>query len=83
MSQSNRVKFTKSKLINLEKASGCDRYFLYDTQVHGFCIMVTKTGHKSFYLNRTINYRSLRIHIGPFPDIPVELARKKAEELAA
>ncbi len=45
--------------------------------------MVAQTGHKGFYLNRTINDRSVRIHIGPFPDIPVEMVRKKAEEFAA
>ncbi len=83
MSHSTKIKFTKSSLTSLKKASNCNRYFVYDTVVRGFCLMVTQTGHKSFYLNRTINDRPVRIYIGPFPDIPVEMARKKAEEFAA
>ncbi len=83
MSHVHKFKFTKSRLWDLPKARDRVRYFVYDTIVRGFCLMVTKTGFKSFYLNRTINYRSVRIYIGPFPDLPVEMARKKAEEFAA
>jgi len=83
MKNPSKLKFTKSKLAGLEKARNRDRYFVYDTVVHGFCLMVTKTGYKSFYLNRTINYCSARIFIGPFADLPVEMAWKMAEEFAA
>jgi hypothetical protein len=83
MSHGHKIKFTKSRLLDLPSASRGDRYFVYDTIVRGFCLMVTKSGSKSFYLNRTVNYRSVRIHIGPFPDLPIEMARKKAEEFAA
>jgi hypothetical protein len=83
MSHVYKFKFTKSRLWDLPKARDRVRYFVYDTIVRSFCLMVTKTGFKSFNLNRTINYRSVRIYIGPFPDLPVEMARKKAEEFAA
>ena len=75
MSHVHKIKFTKSRLWDLPKARDRVRYFVYDTIVRGFCLMITKTGVKSFYLNRTINYRSVRIYIGPFPDLPVEMAR--------
>ena len=83
MPKSERFKFTKSRLIELAPATGRSRYYVFDTVVRGFNLMITKTGHKSFYLNRCINRQTEHIYIGPFPDLPVEQARKLAEILAA
>ncbi len=71
MSQSKQLKFTKTTLTGLENDPGENWYFVYDALVQEFCLVVTRTGHKSFYLNRNIYGRSLRINIGPFPDIPI------------
>jgi len=56
MSRVHKFKFTKTRLSDLPNASSRDRYFVYGTVVRGFCLMVTKSGFKSFYLNRTIDY---------------------------
>jgi len=83
MPKSERFKFTKTRLTELPPAAGRARYRVFDTEVRGFNLMVTKTGHKTFYLNRVINQQTERLHIGPFPDISVEKARLRAEILAA
>lgn len=82
MTRSNeKIKLTKTNIEALPNATTSKRYHVYDTDVRGFCLMVTHTGHKSFYLYRNINYRPIRKFIGTFPDMPVEMARDIAEEL--
>lgn len=82
MPSSKTFKFTKTRLIELPPAKGKSRYRVFDTEVRGFNLLVTKTGYKSFYLNRGINGRTERIFIGPFPDLSVEQGRMRAEVLA-
>ena len=82
MPSSKTFKFTKTRLIELPPALGRGRYRVFDTDVRGFNLLVTKTGYKSFYLNRVINGKTERIFIGPFPILSVEQGRMKAEVLA-
>jgi site-specific recombinase XerD len=44
--------------------------------VKGLTLMLTATGHKSFYLRKNINKIKERILIGKYPDLPLEEARK-------
>ncbi|MCP4571815.1 MAG: site-specific integrase [bacterium] len=83
MSTSRNLKLTKTAIADLEAPTDRDRYFVYDSSFPGFCVMVTKTGKKSFYLNRNIDGRSRRLRIGDTKSITVEQARKKAVMLAA
>ena len=82
MPSSKTFKFTKTRLIELPPAKGKSRYRVFDTEVRGFNLLVTKTGYKSFYLNRVINGKTERIFIGPFPILSVEQGRMRAEVLA-
>ncbi len=83
MTTNRKFKFTKTALMKLDPPTDRDRTFYYDSEVRGFCLMVRHTGYMSFYLYRTMDYKPERIFIGPFPDLPVEMARKEAEKLNA
>ncbi len=83
MSKSRKLKLTKTAIAELEAPTDRDRYFVYDSSFPGFCVMVTGTGKKSFYLNRNIDGRSRRLRIGDTKSVTVEQARKKAVMLAA
>lgn len=82
MPQSKRFKFTKTRLMDLSPATDKTRYRVFDTELRGFNLLVTRAGNKSFYLNRMINGKTERIYIGPFPDLSVEQGRLQAEILA-
>lgn len=82
MPKSKRFKFTKTRLMDLSPATDKTRYRVFDTELRGFNLLVTRAGNKSFYLNRMINGKTERIYIGPFPDLSVEQGRAKAEVLA-
>lgn len=53
---------------------------VYDDQVRGFGLRVTKAGRKAFVLNYRISGRERRMTIGAYPDWTVVGARKQAEE---
>ncbi len=74
------VRFTKSTLERYPIPAG-NRVFVYDRQTPSLALMVTRTGHRSFYLCQRVNGRPEKIHIGPFPEWTVEQARRRAAEL--
>jgi len=78
-----KIKLTKTSVKALTPATDTARYHVYDTEVRGFCVMVTRTGKKSFYLYRNVNYKPMRTFIGLFDDMPAEMARDIAEQLRA
>lgn len=49
--------------------------------VKGLTLGVGSTGSKTFYLYRKIEGRPERIKIGPYPDLSIEKARDRADEL--
>lgn len=49
--------------------------------VKGLVLGVGSTGSKTFYLYRKVDGKPERIRIGPFPDLSIEQARKRAAEL--
>jgi len=57
------------------------RAYWYDTEVRGLALAVHPSGAKTFYLYRSYMGRPRRILIGAFPDVSLERARGRAEEL--
>ena len=76
-----RFNFTK-KSIEKAKPSGNDqRAYYYDTTTRGLALAVSPAGKKVFVLYRKVAGRPERITIGPYPDLTIEKARKRADEL--
>ena len=80
-SDPKRFNFTK-KSIEKAKPSGNDqRAYYYDTTTRGLALAVSPAGKKVFVLYRKVAGRPERITIGPYPDLTIEKARKRADEL--
>jgi integrase len=77
-----RFNFTKQQLNQLPNPTNGQRAYYYDSKgPRGFGIAVSAGGRKTFILYRKINKRPERIALGLYPDLSVELGRKKAAEL--
>ena len=75
------LNFTKAALQAIEAPTNRRRDIYRDEKSKGLYLFVTAGGKKTFYLYRKIQYKPEQIRIGPFPDLTVSQARKKAEEL--
>jgi len=75
-----RIRFTKAAIERLAVPS-TGRAYTYDAATPGLTVCVTATGHRAFYLYKRVGGRPERIHIGPYPDLTVEQARRKTDEL--
>jgi integrase len=51
--------------------------------MRGLLVQVTPSGKKTFYVRRKVGHNSQRLFIGPYPDVSIEAARKKAVEICA
>ncbi|MBK7145370.1 MAG: DUF4102 domain-containing protein [Xanthomonadales bacterium] len=71
--------FNKSAIEALKPEA--KRRWYGDTKVRGLMLAVHPTGRKQFYLNRRIGRGMEKIALGPFPDLAVDAARRKAEQL--
>ena len=90
--ESNRLRFTATALRDLEPPTDRERVYFYDTHPkapEGFCLCVTGTGRKTFYLYARVNGRPKRENLGLFSKpgntggaLTVEQARKLAVEKA-
>jgi len=77
-----RFGFTKQQLNQLPSPTNGQRAYYYDSKgPRGFGIAVSCRGRKTFILYRKINGRPERIALGLYPDLSIELGRKKAAEL--
>lgn len=77
---SNKLTFTKASIFDLKgPTKGFKTY--YDAKLPGLCLLVTAKGVKTFYVYRKIQGRPERIKIARFPELSIELARKRASEL--
>lgn len=74
------VRFTKSILDNLKPPLKGRSYF-HDEKEQGLSAYITAQGSITFYTRKRINGRDVRMTIGEYPDITIEQARKKAQEL--
>jgi Arm DNA-binding domain len=78
----SRFNFTKQQLNHLPSPTNGQRAYYYDSRgPRGLGIAVSTGGRKTFILYRKINGRPERISLGLYPDLSIELARKKAAEL--
>jgi integrase len=77
-----RFNFTK-KALDAIPLPADQRAYCYDSQVRGLAIAVSPAGRKTFLVYRKVNRRPERITIGLYPDLSIEQARGKAEELNA
>ena len=75
----NRICFKKGVLEALP-APEKGRATHYDTQVQKLAVRVTAAGTKTFYVIKRDGSEMAWLRLGTFPDMTVEIARKKAEE---
>ena len=77
-----RFRFSEAKVKNLHPPVNGKRDTYYDTDQPGLQLRVTSSGVKTFsILRRVRGGQPIRLTIGRWPDIPVELARGKAAEV--
>lgn len=76
-----KTNFTKKALERIEPPPNAARSRHYDSKVPGLALFVTRAGKKAFYLYRWHEGRPRELRIGAFPDLSVEKARAKANEL--
>lgn len=75
------INFTKRAIEQIEAPTkGRDCY--YDEYQHNLMLRVS-AANKVFYVRRKFNGKSERVHIGRFPDVSIEEARKKAAKILA
>lgn len=77
-----KVNFTKQFLTKY-KAPAKGRIYLQDTQEKGLSASITANGVITFFVRKRVNGKDERIHLGNFPVISVENARKKALSVKA
>ena len=76
-SLTRRTSLTKTLIQGLVCPPDQRAVVVYDNAVNGLCVHVTKTS-RSFYVYRKANGRPIRYKLGSFPELSVEVARKKA-----
>ncbi|HYD79467.1 MAG TPA: site-specific integrase [Paucimonas sp.] len=79
--ETNRIRFNKVMLENLPLPPAGKRATYYDLVQPGLLVRVSSAGSKTFGIFRRTKNGPERVTIGPFPDLTVEQARKKASEL--
>lgn len=72
--------FTKNSLESVPTPDK-KRRTVYDSKTRGLGLLIQPTGHRSFFWFRKVQGYPRWHTIGPFPDLSVENARAKADEL--
>jgi integrase len=75
--------FTRERIDALPAPTNGQRSYSYDAKIRGLAVAVTGLGKKTFILYRKVSGRPERITIGPYGDLSIEQARKRAEEMNA
>ncbi len=78
---SGEFTFTEKRIEKLPLPSAGAQVYYRDAKTRGFAVAVYPSGAKTFYLYRKVEGRPERVLIGKWPDLPVEEARKKADEM--
>jgi integrase len=79
-----QLTFTEARIRQLPAAlAGTGRVYWKDSQIRGLCLAVSESGRKTFIVYRKVHHRPERIAIGPWPDVSVIEARKRAEQMNA
>lgn len=79
--EKSKLNFTKAALDAVPVPSKGRRTRVFDSKSRGLLLEVTSTGSRVFWLRRKIEGRSNWERIGPYPDLTIELARKRADEI--
>ncbi|MDP2361669.1 MAG: tyrosine-type recombinase/integrase [bacterium] len=74
-----RIRFTQKLLDELTTTKSRD--WFYDEQVPLLALMVTAKGAKSFYAIKTKDGVKRHVRIGPYPEVPIPMARRMASDL--
>lgn len=72
-----KVNFTKQFLIKCKVPTKGRTYF-HDTQEKGLSAYLTSNGIITFFVRKRVNGKDERIHLGHFPEMSIENARKQA-----
>ena len=82
MSRSKKTfNFTKKSIDILPLPNSGKRDYYYDSKVQGLELVVTSSGAKSFKIYRRLLSSPVRISVGVYPQITVEEARKKGQQI--
>ncbi|MDR0742564.1 MAG: Arm DNA-binding domain-containing protein [Puniceicoccales bacterium] len=74
------INFTKAALLEIESPEKGEAAY-YDTKEKGLSLRVTANGYKTFIYRKFIEGKSARIVIALFPDMTVDEARKRVQQL--
>jgi len=74
------VKLNKTFIDNYELPVNTERVDIYDSELKGYGIRISK-GKKSFFVMKYIGNKRTRVTIGPYPVFTAETARKYALEI--
>lgn len=77
-----RVHFT-AQFLRQCKPPVKGRIYLHDTREKALSAYITDQGVITFFVRKRINGKDQRIHLGRFPDLSVDHARKKVLEVRA
>lgn len=67
--------FTIAYLNSLPPAEKGKRYVVHDSKCNGLSLRVTEKGVKSFFMQKRIDDRIVKITLGKFPDMKIDQAR--------
>lgn len=76
-----RFNFTKPLLEALPLPAPGKRTMYHDTRIRGLVLRVTAAGTKTFYMYRRVEGKPTKLSLGQFPDMSIDLARRRAEEM--
>lgn len=79
----NKFNFTKAALDTLPTPAAGKRAYYYDTKMRGLGVSITSNRTQSFLVYRWVNGKPERITLGRYPDLSIEQARRKTEEINA
>jgi integrase len=75
-----KINFTKAAILEIKPPE--KEYVIYcDEKEKGLCLRVLSTGSKTFIFQKYIEGKIARIVIAPFPDITVDEARKRVQQI--
>ena len=77
----NRIKFTKTWIVNLLPQADGKRVTYYDAEVQKLALRLTPAGAKTFSLVKRVGTRMVWVKLGSFPDMTIEQARVAAQRL--
>ena len=79
----NSLNFTQKSVSSIPAPPDGKRTYVYDTIVQGLELMITDQGTRVFKVYRKCQDKPVRVTLGKFPQMTVELARDKARKVIA